>query len=247
MPRFFLLSGDADRGTFEIVGEDAHHISYALRMREGDPITVCDGCGTDYDCVISRMDGKIVIVEIREAMPSRTESPVRIRLYQSVPKGDKMEYIVQKAVELGVAAVVPVYSERCIVRQDAESDKKRLTRLKRIAWEAAKQCGRGILPEIAAPLRFPEAVKRAAGKNAFVCYEREDTVSLRQYLESFAGPKHGELSFFVGPEGGYSENEMEQVRAAGVASVKLGSRILRCETASGYVLSCISYVFEKQL
>ena len=104
MPRFFLLSGDADRGTFEIVGEDAHHISYALRMREGDPITVCDGCGTDYDCVISRMDGKTVIVEIREAMPSRTESPVRIRLYQSVPKGDKMEYIVQKAVELGVAA-----------------------------------------------------------------------------------------------------------------------------------------------
>ena len=103
------------------------------------------------------------------------------------------------------------------------------------------------MPEIAAPLRFPEAVKRAAGKNAFVCYEREDTVSLRQYLESFAGPKPGELSFFVGPEGGYSENEMEQVRAAGIASVKLGSRILRCETASGYVLSCISYVFEKQL
>lgn len=247
MPRFFLSSGNADLGFFTIEGEDAHHISYSLRMREGESLTVCDGEGMDYRCRISRMDGRTVTVEIEESTPSQTESPVQIHLYQSVAKGDKMDYIVQKAVELGVSEILPVYSERCIVRPDSSGDVKRIARLGRIAQEAAKQCGRGKIPRIGLPVRFSEAVDQIKGQNAFICYEKADALFLRQYLESFSDECPQQLCFFIGPEGGFSEEEVKAASDAGAVPVTLGARILRCEPASGYVLSCLSYAFERQL
>lgn len=243
MPRFFLSSGAPENGTFIITGDDAKHISFSLRMRRGEHLVVCDGEGTDYDCEITDMDGQQVVLTILRAQPTVTESPVKIRLYQSVPKGDKFEYIVQKAVELGVSEIVPVYSSRCIVKPDAKSEEKRIARLGRIAEEAAKQCGRGIIPRVLPHMRYADAVKNC-GENAFVCYEDEKAFSLKTYLQDFSEKGGKTLAFFVGPEGGYAAEEIALAAEYGIASVKLGARILRSETASGFVLSSITYAFE---
>jgi 16S rRNA (uracil1498-N3)-methyltransferase len=212
-------------------------------MRRGEHLIVCDGEGTDYDCEITDMDGQQVVLTILRAQPTVTESPVKIRLYQSVPKGDKFEYIVQKAVELGVSEIVPVYSSRCIVKPDAKSEEKRIARLGRIAEEAAKQCGRGIIPRVLPHMRYADAVKNC-GENAFVCYEDEKAFSLKAYLQDFSEKGGKTLAFFVGPEGGYAAEEIALAAEYGIASVKLGARILRSETASGFVLSSITYAFE---
>ncbi len=240
MPRFFLSAGGSENGFFVISGEDAKHISFSLRMRHGERITVCDGEGNDYDCVITNLDGQTVTAEILEKRPSVAEPPNRIRLYQSVPKGDKLDYIVQKAVELGVSEIVPVYSARCIVKPDPKSEEKRLARLSRIATEAAKQCGRGIIPKILPHMRYADAL-RGAGEGCFLCYEDEKSYSLKEYLQT---KNTGSLSFFVGPEGGYDPGEVRLAAECGIPSVRLGNRILRCETASGFVLSCITYATE---
>lgn len=243
MPRFFLLSEKPQNGSFEISGDDAKHISFSLRMRCGEHLTVCDGEGMDYDCEITSMDGKTVQLRVVSSHPTATESPVKTRLYQSVPKGDKFDYIVQKAVELGVSEIVPVYSSRCIVKPDAKSEEKRIARLGKIAEEAAKQCGRGIVPQILPHMRYADAV-RSCGENAFVCYEDEKAYSMKAYLYEFSEKGGKTLSFFVGPEGGYTPEEISLASQNGIASVKLGARILRSETASGFVLSSITYAFE---
>ncbi|MBO5048338.1 MAG: 16S rRNA (uracil(1498)-N(3))-methyltransferase [Clostridia bacterium] len=242
MPRFFLSASPND-GFFEITGDDARHISFSLRMRCGEHLVVCDGEGTDYECVIQTIDGQTVKAEVLEKRPTVTESPVKIRLYQSVPKGDKFDYIVQKAVELGVSEIVPVYSSRCIVKPDAKSEEKRLARLSKIAEEAAKQCGRGIIPKVLPHMRYADAVRAAYG-STFLCYEDEKSYSLKEYLHDFAEKGEKTLGFFVGPEGGYAKEEVLLASERGIPSAKLGNRILRSETASGFVLSCIAYALE---
>ena len=243
MPRFFILSEKAENGVFEIRGDDARHISFSLRMRQGELLTVCDGEGTDYVCRIVFMDGESVRLEVLSSCKTATEPPLDICLYQSVPKGDKLEYIVQKAVELGVSRIVPVYSSRCIVKPDAKSEEKKALRLSRIAHEAAKQCGRGRIPCVMPYMTYDEAI-RSCGENAFICYENERSFSLKSYLRTLSENKTRELSFFVGPEGGYSDKEIALAAECGIPAVELGHRILRCETASGFVLSSLTYEFE---
>ena len=244
MPRFFLSSGAPENGTFIITGDDAKHISFSLRMRRGEHLVVCDGEGTDYDCEITDMDGQQVVLTILRAQPTVTESPVKIRLYQSVPKGDKFEYIVQKAVELGVSEIVPVYSSRCIVKPDAKSEEKRIARLGRIAEEAAKQCGRGIIPRVLPHMRYADAVKACGDVPSFICYEDERSYSLKTYLHELAQKEKTALQFFVGPEGGYAPEEIALAAEYSIPSTKLGPRILRSETASGFVLASVAYEFE---
>ena len=243
MPRFFLLSEKAENGFFEIRGDDARHISFSLRMRQGEMLTVCDGDGTDYECKIVFMDGETVRLEVVSSHRTVTEPPLEICLYQSVPKGDKFEYIVQKAVELGVSRIVPVYSSRCIVKPDPKSEEKKTVRLSRIAHEAAKQCGRGRIPVVMPYMTFAQAV-RSCGENAFICYENEKSFSLKSYLHTLSEKNASALSFFVGPEGGYSEQEVALAAENGIPAVELGPRILRSETASGFVLSSLTYEFE---
>jgi 16S rRNA (uracil1498-N3)-methyltransferase len=243
MPRFFLLSEKAENGFFEIRGDDARHISFSLRMRQGEMLTVCDGDGTDYECKIVFMDGETVRLEVVSSHRTVTEPPLEICLYQSVPKGDKFEYIVQKAVELGVSRIVPVYSSRCIVKPDPKSEEKKTVRLSRIAHEAAKQCGRGRIPAVMPYMTFAQAV-RSCGENAFICYENEKSFSLKSYLHTLSEKNANALSFFVGPEGGYSEQEVALAAENGIPAVELGPRILRSETASGFVLSSLTYEFE---
>ncbi len=243
MPRFFLSDGLPETGFFLITGDDARHISFSLRMRVGEEIVVCDGLGHDYDCVISEIDGQMVRAEIREKRHTVTESPVKTRLYQSVPKGDKFDLIVQKAVELGVSEIVPVYSARCIVKPDTKSEEKRIARLSRIAEEAAKQCGRGIIPTVLPHMRFSDAV-RSLTCASFLCYEDERAYSLKEYLAFFKEKNESSLGFFVGPEGGYAPEEVSLAREHDIPAVALGNRILRAETAPLFVLSCVSYALE---
>ncbi len=243
MPRFFLspqLLGGADAVT--ITGEDARHISLSLRMRVGDVITLCDGRGTEYDGTLRALSPTAVEVALSAPKSSRTELPVAVTLYQGLAKGDKMETVIQKAVELGTSAIVPVTTARCIMKMGDQPDKK-IARWQKIATEAAGQCGRGVLPQIMPPMRFADAIRLAAADDlSLFCYEKlGETKSLSAILPDSPPPT---LSFFVGPEGGFDAAEADAAAALGIQLCGLGPRILRTETASGYVLAALSARYE---
>lgn len=255
MPRFFVPSANFDGDTVRITGDDARHIARALRMAVGETVTVCDMHGNAHICELVRITDAESTLKILSSRPSDTEPPLRTVLYQAFPKGDKMDYIVQKAVEEGVYAVVPFMSERCISRPDGAAVEKKIARWQRIALEAAKQCGRGVVPTVRSPLTYAQMLDEASHADIpCFCYEGDGTRSLREVLQT----AHGEvqksasaeraggrdLSLVVGCEGGFSLAEAADAAAHGFALCALGKRILRCESASGFALACISYEFE---
>ena len=243
MPRFFLKT-PADVGdTIELLGDDAHHISYSLRMAVGEEITVTDGGGNGFLCRLSSLDGTRVTATVVSPLASTGESPVEIHLFQAYPKSDKLEFIIQKAVELGASAITPFESERCIKRPKADKVAHILERQEKIAAEAAKQCGRGILPKVNAPISFDDMLSLAAEYPlALFCHPAEETVSLRQTLASH--PSAARIAIVVGSEGGFSEREFERAKSTGLIPTSLGTRVLRCETAPLFLLSAISYEYE---
>lgn len=241
MPRFFIDSpvkqNSAENFTFLIDGENGRHIARSLRMKVGDKLTLCDGNGTDYQCEIQSFNGDIVTAALLFSEPNRTEPETKIRLYQSFPKGDKLESIVQKATELGITAVTPVESRRCILKfTDKNAEKKRL-RLQKIAHEAAKQSGRGIVPQVHAPLSFPKAIEEAAAFGDILFFYELGGVPLSDVLPQTTN----RISVFVGPEGGYSEEETQLAIESGAKICTLGRRILRTETAPLAALSVILF------
>ncbi|MBR2930021.1 MAG: 16S rRNA (uracil(1498)-N(3))-methyltransferase [Clostridia bacterium] len=242
MPRFFVDRSDVGEGEILITGKDAFHIARSLRMAVGDRIEISDGCGTDYICTLSRIRDDECVATVEEKKASSAESPVEITLFMAVPKGDKLETVVQKAVELGASHIYPFESERCIKRPAADKAEKLIARLGRIAEEAAKQCGRGRLPVVHPILRFSELLSLVGGYElSLFCYEGEGTTPARGVLEASQAER---ISAIVGSEGGFSPKEAEALVAAGATPVGLGPRILRCETAPEYILSAISYRFE---
>lgn len=252
MARFFLSKSTFDpaSGRIAITGGDARHIALSLRMAVGDRLTVCDMQKTEYLCSIEKLTPEQADLKILETRGNDTELPVHAHLYQSLPKGDKMDYIVQKAVELGVYSITPVASARCIVKLDPKKAEDKRQRWQRIAEEAAKQCGRGVIPEVRAPMAFAAAIREAgAMEHTVFCYEGDGTVSLKDIFSPIRDSLQNtdacpEIAFFIGPEGGYEIGETEAARNAGMRLANLGKRILRCETASGFVLSAMIYGFE---
>lgn len=244
MPRFFVTPDAICDGNIVIAGDDARHIARSLRMAVGDGITVCDGSGAEYCCTLTRIRDEECIAEVQKITASRAEPPARITLYMAYPKGDKLETVVQKSVELGASAIVPFESERCIKRPAPEKAEKQTARLSRIAEEAAKQCGRAILPTVERPISLSVLLSRIPSHSLVLfCYEREEARTIRHTLESLeAAP--ADMAVIVGAEGGFSEREAEAITAAGAACVTLGPRILRCETAPDYALAVISCFFE---
>jgi 16S rRNA (uracil1498-N3)-methyltransferase len=242
MPRFFVPSVDIDGNIAVIRGDDAFHIARALRMAEGDEITVCDMHGTEHTCTLTKIRDDACECRINESRNGKTEPPVHITLYMAYPKGDKLETVVQKAVELGAAEITPFESSRCIKRPKAEKAEKQLARLTRIAEEAAKQCGRSRLPRVNPSLTYKEVLSTVSADICLFCYEGDGARSLKAVL-SEAG-KVSSVAVIVGSEGGFSQSEAEAAREAGFMICNLGPRILRCETAPSYVLSCISYQLE---
>ncbi len=248
MPRFFVPTDNFDGNTVKITGDDAHHIARALRMAKGESITVCDMRGYEHTCVIEDFeDDACVTASIRSSKKSENEPPYSVTLYQAMPKGDKIEYITQKAVELGACRIVPFISERCISRPDEKSARKKTERLSKIAIEAAKQSGRALLPEVCDFISFEEMLSQAADYDmSLFLYEGDGTMPLPKCLKDHRAEKGipKSIAIVIGSEGGFSQKETERAAAAGYALCGLGKRILRAETASGCVLSCLMYEFE---
>lgn len=243
MPRFFVTPEAISDRSLAITGGDAYHIARALRMAVGDELTVADGTGKEYLCRLTRIRDEEAIAEILSERESSCESPARITLYMAYPKSDKLELVIQKAVELGAARIVPFESQRCIKRPKAEKIEKQTARLARIAEEAAKQCGRAIMPTVGEPVSFAEMLKDAGKASlALFCYEGDGARSLRAVLEESDGIDT--CAVIVGSEGGFSPEEAKSAVDAGLTSVNLGPRILRCETAPMYALSALSYHLE---
>lgn len=234
MPRFFI-DGTAD-GRAYIAGADALHIAKALRMRPGEALTLCDGKGTDFDGVLETVTDRQVTVRISASRPSQAEPTLAVTLYQGLPKGDKMDWIIQKAVELGVTAVVPVATRRSVARLEGKADKKQ-ERWQRIAAEAAGQCGRGMLPSVERPLSWSQALSRLSGEPALVFYEGGG-----RPLRELVTPSTRRLSVFVGPEGGFDPEEIDAIRRQGGGVATLGPRILRCETVPLAALTLLMHL-----
>lgn len=242
MPRFFIKKEDFDGATVKVRGEDAFHIARALRLAVGDGITVCTEDGETYSARLSRIRDDEAEAEITGRLSS-SESPLGVTLFMGYPKGDKLETVVQKAVELGVCRVTPFLSSRCVKRPDEKGDKKARERLSRIADEASKQCGRSRLSEITPTVPFSEVLKSVSDFDLpLFCYEGDGTLPLPAVLT--AHPDAQNVCVIVGSEGGFSPEEAEAAADAGFIPVNLGPRILRCETAPSFVLSALCYEYE---
>ena len=245
MPRFFVSTENIADASVTICGDDAWHIARALRMAVGEHITVCDDAGYERECILEKISDTAVIAAVQSVRRAEGEMPFRTVLYQALPKGDKMDLIVQKAVEQGAAEIYPFLSERCISRPDEKSLAKKIVRWQRIALEAAKQCGRGVVPTVGGLLTYKQMLAKASedGLCCF-CYEGEDGRSMKAALREATLAEGDVLSVVVGSEGGFSEREAADAKDAGLVPCGLGKRILRCESASGFALACISYEFE---
>ena len=242
MPRFFVSKEDERDGVFLLSGETARHISRSLRMAVGDSVTLSDGEGNEYLCRLTAFTDDTVTAEIDTRRVGASEPTVSITLFQGYPKSDKMEYIIQKAVELGASEIVPFYSEFCVKRPEASRFDKIRERQQRIADEAAKQCGRCRLPRVLSPVGYKEMLRKAAESELVLfCYEGEDCRSVKSVLPE---NKPKSIAVIIGSEGGFSLREAEEARLSGAVSVGLGPRILRAETAGPSVLSILSFVYE---
>lgn len=249
MPRFFVQRGQIEAGTVTLLGDDAHHISRSLRMAAGERITVCDMQKTEYECELTDFLPDRVLARVLSERPSDTEPPFHAHVFQALPKGEKLDSVIQKAVECGASELTVFESERCVARVKEAADTKKTERRQRIALEAAKQSGRGIIPTVHSAMRFPEAIKRAAEADlALFCYEGDGTLPLsgvlREYTAAHPDKTDPTISIVIGSEGGFSLNEAEQARRAGLIPVGLGKRILRTETAASFVLACLVYELE---
>ena len=227
-------------------GADVNHIRNVLRMRDGEELIICDGEGTDHYCRIRGNDGKKLVVDIEKTTDSEAEASASIILFQGLPKKDKMELIIQKAVELGVSEVVPVMTKRVIVKAGSdEKESRKLERWQSIAKSAAEQSGRGIIPKVRETVSFEEALKMG-GKldSCLIPYENADSSDAgmedaRNTVRSLKGKKS--IGIFIGPEGGFEEEEVRQAVDAGFKTISLGKRILRTETAGLAMLAVIGF------
>ncbi len=245
MPRFFVQSVQIKDGIVTVLGDDAHHISRALRMAAGEQITVCDMQHREYTCELAEFLPDRVLCRVLSVTQSVAEPPVAITLYQALPKGEKLDAIIQKAVECGVCRIVPFESERCVARAKPEAEERKTERRARIALEAAKQSGRGTVPDVLPTVSFSQMLLDAAcADTVLFCYEGDGTVPLGEQLRVSPPVAGSTLAIVIGAEGGFSTQEVERARKAGFQLSGLGPRILRCETASGFALGAIACMLE---
>ncbi len=246
MHHFFVTPEQINARSVRITGGDVNHIRNVLRMQPGEQITVSDGAdGKEYRCELAEIGENCIMAKIMWAEEIGAELPSQICLFQGLPKGDKMELIIQKAVELGAAKIVPMATKRAVVRLDAKKEEAKRKRWNAIAESAAKQSKRGIVPEVTRVMTFAEAVEYAAGfDKKLIPYELAEGMERTRGL--IAGIAPGEsVAVFIGPEGGFDEQEIELARAAGVQPLTLGRRILRTETAGMTVLSVLMFRLEQ--
>lgn len=244
MYRFFVPEEQVLDEYIEIIGDDVNHIRNVLRMGPGEKVVISCGQGIDYYCIIKDVQVERVVLERVETVPVTTELPVRIVLFQALPKADKMEWIIQKAIELGACEVVPVRTKRSVVKLDEKKAEKKQRRWQAIAEAAAKQSGRGVIPTIHEPVSFLEALGMAKELSAnLIPYELfHDMEKTTEAMEYVSGKDS--IGIFIGPEGGFERSEVENAIEAGVRPISLGKRILRTETAGLAILSVLMFRIE---
>lgn len=241
MARFFVNESSVQGEIITITGPDVKHISRVLRLETGDQIGVSTGNGSEFDAQIREITSKAVICEIVAKKTESTESPIRVTLYQGLPKGEKMELIVQKSTELGVFRIVPVMCERTVVKLDQKKASDKRMRWQRVAEEAAKQSRRMIIPQVEEPVSFQAALgQMPAGTLVIMPWEEQKSGSIRQILKEKSGILD-DIAIFIGPEGGFSQNEADLAVARGVHLVTLGPRIMRTETAGIVATAIVLY------
>lgn len=246
MHRFYVEQDRISGNNISIIGSDVNHIRNVLRLRQGDEIVICNGQGKDYYCIIKRVSDNEVVAAINSVKDSAAELRSKIVLFQGLPKKDKFELIVQKSVELGVAEIVPVMTGRVIVKmEDKAKEEKKLQRWQAIAMEAAKQSGRGIIPVVRPVHSFFDAVKALSRMElALIPYEKATDIKVtRDILRKTAD--YSQIGIFIGPEGGFEDEEIKLAMEHNVKPITLGRRILRTETAGLAILSMIMLMLEE--
>lgn len=236
LPRFFNEVNDENN--IIITGDDARHIGRSLRMKPGEAVTVC--CkGVDYNCEIDSITEDSVYLRLISKELCAAEPSVEVTLYQAIPKLDKLEHIIQKTVELGVTRIVPVLSRRCVSRPTEKDFSKKLVRLNKIAEGAAKQSGRGIIPQVMPMISYKEAVAQMQQLDcSVILYEEEGGCSFSEV--DFSGVRS--IGLLIGSEGGFDKEEAEFASKSGAHRVWLGKRILRCETAPITAMSILMFL-----
>ena len=263
MQHFFTSPENIREKEIIITGDDVNHIKNVLRMKPGEEISVSNGEDMkEYRCEISSIEDDRVVCTLMFVKESGVELPVNVTLFQGLPKGDKMETIIQKCTELGIYSVVPVNTKRCVMKLDPKKEKSRIARWQGIAEAAAKQSQRGVIPEVKPVMSFKEAVNLASGFEAkSIPYEMAEGMNdTKNWIESVINSATDYISksadsstkpvtkpgvaVFIGPEGGFTEEEVEYARNAGITPISLGKRILRTETAGMTVMSILMYELE---
>lgn len=251
MYHFFVEPSQIYENEVMITGEDVNHIKNVIRLKAGDEISVSNGAdGKDYRCTIEALGEDTIRCKLQAVKEAQAELPAKVYLFQGLPKGDKMEFIIQKMVELGVYEIIPVAMKRCVVKLDEKKAKSKTARWQGISEAAAKQSKRGIVPQVHPVMTFQEALKYAADMDCkLVPYEMEGTLEdasgmkgTKKLIESVkAGDR---VAVFIGPEGGFEEQEIAEAKALGMKPITLGKRILRTETAGMTTMAWLMYHLE---
>lgn len=252
MYHFFVEPEQIQDKNIIITGEDVNHIKNVIRLKPGDEISISNGIdGKDYRCGIETISDTEVLCKLRFVKEDAIELPAKVYLFQGLPKGDKMEFIIQKMVELGVHEIVPVAMQRCVVKLDAKKAKSKLARWQGISESAAKQSKRAIIPKVHEVMTYKEALAYAADMNwRIIPYEMADSLDgssgMKGTKKIVEAIKPGEtVAIFIGPEGGFEESEIESAVSQGMLPITLGKRILRTETAGMTAMSWIMYQLEE--
>ena len=250
MRRFLVSPGSIKNDTVYISGDDLKHMAQVLRFRAGDHLLVFDGTGLEHEVELISIDKAMAVGKIIKTCKPGTESEKKVILFQGMPKSDKMEWIIQKTVELGVGCIVPMITRYSVIRDIDRNIDGKLERWNRISREACKQSGRVVVPEVRKPLEYGKSLdlwndivsnETRGSSLAVFCYENEGKKCFKELLKCYNIDYIKTIGIFIGPEGGFAEEEIKLARDNGIIPVGLGKRILRTETAAVAVLSILMY------
>lgn len=249
MPRFFIKENQIQNNKITIIGEDVNHIKNVIRKQIGDIIEICNQDNEkSYKCEIEKIEEKQITTKIIEELKAQ-ESNIKVDIFQGLPKAEKMELIIQKSVELGANAIIPVNMKRCVVKLDSKSEEKKIERWQKISESAAKQCGRNNIPEVKHLVNIKDICNKIKDYDAMiVAYENEKENTLKQELTKLKNKqKNLKIGIVIGPEGGLEEKDVKHLKESGAKIITLGHRILRTETVALNMLSIIMYELELEV
>lgn len=245
MYRFFVAPEQIGDVSISITGKDVNHIKNVLRMKVGETVLISDGSDREYICAIRQLKDDEVIADIEDINGRSRELPIKVTLFQALPKGDKMETVIQKMIELGAYEIVPMSTKRCVVKLDAKKAANKTKRWNAIAESAAKQSKRGVIPKVHEPVTYKQALEMAKDMDMLLIpYEEAENMEHTRRVVSEI--KSGmSIGIFIGSEGGFAREEVEQAKKCGAREITLGKRILRTETAGMALMAVLMYLTEE--